>query len=78
MEEHYRVRLPGHTTLTKIDEMREWCRKYCSGKVKQKYTRSWDERKKKFTRDRLQNEYVLKFSPAADAMAFKLRWMDPK
>ena len=70
-EEQYRVEQPTGISQAKI---RKWCRNNLNGRVKIKYFRKYDPKKKKWVRDH-EKPPVYRFSDDADAMAFKLQWI---
>ncbi len=67
---HYRAEMPDGMT---IDEARKWCSKHCDGKIKIKYSRKYDNEKKRYVRDYI-SQPKIKFTEECDAMHFKLLW----
>lgn len=71
---HHRVEIPpGHD----IDDLRAWCQENLIGRVRLKHPRRWDPRRKKWVKDHSARP-TFKFTEDIDAVAFKLRWLEPK
>lgn len=71
-EAQYRVAIPRDKN---IEQMRAWCKKNLSSKVKVTYRRKYDEQKKKWVRT---GEPMFRFKEDSDALAFKLIWVEAK
>lgn len=68
---HYRVEIPDNMSILAA---REWCSTNCNGKIKIKYSRKYDDKKKRYVRD-YRSQPKIKFTDEGDAMHFKLLWI---
>ena len=66
----YRVAIPQGKN---IEQMRAWCKKNLSGRVKVTYRRKYNEQKKKWVRA---GKPMFRFKEDSDALAFKLIWVE--